>query len=1117
MNPADLIAELRRLDVKLWEDGGRLCYDAPKGVLTPELRQKLISNKKKLLQFLKGLQDISSSGYQPIRAVPRDHPLPLSYGQERLLFLEQLSHHSDFYILGGRWRLEGVVDRSALQKSLDTIVERHEVLRTTFRIEKGEPNQIIGGPSPVSISFKDLAHYPDEDRHEEMQHLTLEESRKPFDLFRGPVFRAQLIRLDVITHILVLSMHHIVSDGWSLDVLFNELGSLYKAYAKGEAAPLNPLPIQYADFSVWQRRQIEGEKLAALLSYWRRKLSHLPKTELPTDRPRPPVQTNNGASRSLYLSPDVRQALKQLSLKQEATLFMVLFAAFNVLVRKYTGQEDIVVGTPIANRTHPELEALVGFFVNTLVFRTDFGGDPTFIELIARVREVALNAYQHQDLPFERLVEELQPGRDMSRSPLFQVLFSLQNSVMADLQLENLTLSQYRVKVQSTRFDLEAHIWDLPEGLRLSMIYNSDLFDSSTIQQMLAHFKLLLEEIARDPRRRISQLPLLNHGQRHKIITHWNQTTTEYPRDKTIHALFEEQVVLTPDAVAVVCGKKRLTYRELNKRANQLAQSLSAHGVQTESMVAICFERNLDMIVSLLGILKAGGAYVPLDPDYPGQRLALMLADTGASMLLIQDSLKDHIPEYAGKMICLDSQWEAISQYPTCNPKPIASAENLAYVMYTSGSTGQPKGTLIPHMGVVRLVKGTDYVTLGPREVIMQFAPISFDASTFEIWGSLLNGGKLVIFPAGMPSLAQLGGFIHKEGITTLWLTAALFHQMVDECIDELLQVPQILAGGETLSVKHVQQIVARFGDHKLINGYGPTESTTFTTCHGMTTESRIGQTVPIGKPIANTQVYILDDAYQAVPIGVQGDLYIGGDGLARGYLNRPGLTAERFIPNPLGYESGARLYRTGDQARYLQDGSLEFMGRTDHQVKIRGFRVELGEIETVLGEHPDVKAGVVICREDVPGEKRLSAYIIANNDSVPVISEVRRFLTQRLPADMVPPAFVVLSAFPLTPNGKIDRAALPKPDTIAASGAARVLPETPAEQKIAAIWRDILHLDYVGIHDNFFDLGGHSLLVMRLHGMLCDTFGCQLSVVQLFEYPTVHTQAKLLGVEEFV
>ncbi|NNF93561.1 MAG: amino acid adenylation domain-containing protein, partial [Altererythrobacter sp.] len=757
-------------------------------------------------------------------------------------------------------------------------------------------------------------------------------------------------------------------------------------------------------------------------------------------------------------------------------------------------QNDLVVGSPIANRTRAELEELIGFFVNSLVMRTDVSGDPSFAELLARVRQVALEAYAHQDLPFERLVEELDPERDLSRNPLFQVMFAVQNAPgkASTLAGTELTIGAFSGNLQTTRFDLEVHVLEVDEQLQFHFIYSTDLFDGSTMRRMLGHYERVLEEVVKNSACRISELALLDEAERHQVLHEWNDTRTAYPREGSIKDLFEAQVGRDADAVALEYEGQRLSYGELNARANQLAHYLRQRGVGPEVMVAISVERSVEMVVGILGIVKAGGAYVPLDAQYPGPRLSMMLEDTAAPVLLTQSSLRDRLPEFDGEVICLDTDWAQIARKRRTNPKVEVNASNLAYVMYTSGSTGRPKGTCVEQRSVVRLVKNTNYLDFGPQEVFLQFSPISFDASTLELWGSLLNGGKLLVCPPGQLSMGQLGQIIRDGGVSTLWLTAGLFNLMVDEQLDSLRGVRQLLAGGEALSVDHVRRVLEGIGTGRLINGYGPTENTTFSCCHVMDAHSDVGQSVPIGRPISNTRVYILDEHLHPVPVGVPGELYLGGDGLARGYLNRPELTAEKFIADPFSDEPHARLYRTGDWVRYQPDGNIEFIGRRDHQVKVRGFRIELGEIEAALGRLQPVQEAVVLLREDRPGDKRVVAYVVAEGEQAGLVEELRTQLKRELPDYMLPSAFVLLDALPLTPNGKVDRAALPAPEAADHLTAEYVAPRTPTEEILAGIWAEVLGVERVGVHDDFFELGGHSLLATQVISRVRQALGVE-------------------------
>ena len=1038
---------------------------------------------------------------------------PLSSAQERLWFFDRLEPGLAVYHVPCALRLCGYLQVPALEETLSEIVRRHEILRTTYTTVDGKPVQQIQPARPVDLAVADLRELSPDAREVSARQLVASEMNRPFDLGADLMLRARLIRLGLHEHILVLTMHHIASDGWSLGVFFRELTHLYHAFAQGTRGSLPPLPLQYADFAVWQRQQLADGRLQAQLDYWMSQLRGAPPfTVLPTDRPRPAIQSYRGATQEQTLPKDLSAAIGLVAQQHRTTLYMTLLAAFQVLLYRYTGQTDLVVGSPIANRNRSELEGLIGFFVNTLVLRTNLADEPSFVELLGRVRETALGAFAHQDLPFEKLVKELQPERNLSHNPVFQLMFIFQNAPTADCQLEGLTCTRLKGDWNTSKFDLTLSLWDSAEGLRLWVEYNSDLFEADTVQRLLGHYRTLLEGITAHPDWGISRLPLLTAEERQRMIVEWNATNTPFPAHRTVHALFETQAAETPDAVALIYENQRMTYAELNRAANQLAHYLREAGVGPEVLVGVCLERSLEVVIGLLGILKAGGAYVPLDPAYPAERLAFMLADTQTPVLLTQRRLVEALPATAARRVCLDGDWDQIAAHRTDNPTHWVGPENLAYVIYTSGSTGQPKGVSVNHRGVVRLVKQTDYARFAAEEVFLQMAPISFDASTFEIWGALLNGARLVILPPGTPSLEEIGEALACDHITTLWLTAALFQQMVERNLGGLQPVRQLLAGGDVLSVPHVQKVLRDLPRCQLINGYGPTENTTFTCCCRLEAGESLNGSVPIGRPISNTQVYVLDGSLQPVPIGVYGELYIGGDGLARGYLQRPELTAERFIPNPFGQRPGERVYKTGDVGRLLADGRIEFVGRRDHQVKIRGFRIELGEIETVLGQHLAVRENVVMAREDEPGSKRLVAYLTTRPEGRPTVQELREYLKAKLPDYMVPAAFVFLERLPVSPNGKVDRRALPVPDQSRPElEESFVPPRTPTEETLSGIWRDVLRIERVGIHDNFFELGGDSILSIQIVSR-ANQAGIRLTPKQLFQHPTVAELAAIAG-----
>lgn len=919
----------------------------------------------------------------------RPASFPLSFAQQRLWFLNQLAPDSPFYNISRAILLTGQLQKLALEFSLNTLVQRHEVLRTRFALVDGRQAQLIEPAMTLQLALADLSCLSTAERETAVQHLSREEARRPFDLARGLLLRACLLCLGPDEHLLLLSMHHIISDGWSMGVLFRELGALYAAFSEGRPSPLPDLPLQYADYTLWQRDWLSGAALQEQLNYWKERMADLPQLSLPTDRPRPTTQTFTGAYEPFRLSPTVTTQLKAVSQRVGATLFMALLAAFAALLARYSGQEDIVLGTGIANRTRKEFENLIGFFVNTLVLRSDLSGDPTMRELLGRIREVALGAYAHQDLPFEQLVEELHPQRDLSQNPLFQVILALQNAPYEPLSLAGLQLQLSPIHSGSTKFDIHLSLWEEAGGLSGLAEYSTDLFDASTIRRMLGHYQQALAALAAHPEQRVSTLELLTEYEREQL-QRWNATRTDYPRDACLHALFEQQVERRPEVVALHFEDEMLTYDLLNARSNQLARALSQADVQAGDLVGLFMERSLDLVISMLAILKAGAAYVPLDLAYPAERISFMMQDTRMMALLTQGSLLEQLltkiqaPDL--EIFCVDGERERLERQAASNAGYYVPAAALAYVMYTSGSTGTPKGVSVTHRNVARLVKNTDYAALTAEETFLQLASISFDASTLEIWGSLLNGARLVIFPPFTPTLHELAQGLDRYQVTTLWLTAGLFHQMVEDQLESLCRLRQLLAGGDVLSVAHVQQVLAQTDGQLLINGYGPTENTTFTCCFPMQAGQNleVGTSIPIGRPIANTQVYVVDRYGQLAPVGVSGELYIGGDGLARGYLRRPDLTSERFVPHPWSTEPGARLYKTGDLARQRPDGVIEFLGRRDQQVKIRGFRVELGEIETILNQHPAVRESVALLRDDTfndgsgeTGQKRLIAYVV--------------------------------------------------------------------------------------------------------------------------------------------
>ncbi|MFN2529809.1 MAG: amino acid adenylation domain-containing protein [Pyrinomonadaceae bacterium] len=1042
----------------------------------------------------------------------------LSFAQQRLWFLAQLEPDNPAYNLPHNLRLTGVLNVNALEQTINAIVARHESLRTTFQTIDGQPMQLVSRATEVELPQIDLTGLPPAEREAEARQLATNEVRRPFDLRRDRPLRATLVRLDDYDHLLLLTMHHIVSDGWSMGILGRELSTIYEALATNQPINLPELPVQYADFAEWQREWLQGEVLQEQLSYWLNTLMGAPaELELPTDHPRPAQQSFHGASLSLTLSHELSRSLNTLSKCEGVTLYMTMLAAFQTLLFRYTGQEHLVVGTPIAGRNRIEIEGLIGFFVNTLAMRTNVSRNPKFLQLLGRVKAVALEAYAHQDLPFEKLVEELNPERNVNHTPIFQVMFGMQNSPSETMTVAGLTIKHMPVATDTAKFDLTLFVAETTSGLNCRFEYNTDLFEESTIARMLSHFETLLEGIVRDPDRHISQLPVLTPGERNQLLTDGNATRTDYPREECIQQVFEQQVKQTPNSIAAVFKDRQLSYVELDRRANQLAHRLRRLGIGPDKIVGLCVERSLEMLVGVLGILKAGGAYMPLDPTYPSERLSFMLEDSLVTVLLTQERLKEKLSADRAETILLDRDWEIIARESEAEGESRCTAESLAYVMYTSGSTGKPKGVCVTHRSVVRLVKNTNYVRFGQDEVFLQFAPLSFDASTFEIWGSLLNGSRLVVMPPGLVSVAELGEILKQHGVTTLWLTAGLFHQMVETKLESLSGVSQLLAGGEVLSVPHVELVARELSGCQLINGYGPTENTTFTCCYRIKADERFAGKVPIGQPISNTEVYILDNELEMLPRGVVGELCTGGDGLASGYLNDPALTAERFVPHPFSAKPGARLYRTGDRVRYRADGCIEFQGRIDHQIKLRGYRIELSEIEATLREHPAVQDAAVLARDLGQGNEHLVGYVVADLNhpefqSNSKANELKEHLNKKLPDYMMPGFFVFLEKLPLTPNGKVDRRALPLPNGNRPGREETYLPpRDDLERRLARIWEKLFGIDAVGIGDNFFDLGGHSLLAVRLVSEIEREIGQRPPLASFFQAANIESLARLL------
>jgi len=1052
--------------------------------------------------------DNGTSGATPGQESPSHNTavFPMSFAQRRVWFLDQLEPGKSVYNVCEALRFAGPLDVSALATSVNQIVNRHESLRTTFAEVEGHPSQLVAPSLHIRLESVDLRALPEPERETVARSKASEEANRPFDLQRGPLIRVLLLRLSDEDHVLVLTMHHIISEGgWSMGIFLRELQTLYNGYASGKHAELPDLPVQYGDFAVWQEEWLQGDFLQEQLEFWKRELANIPPViELPSDHPRPAAQSYRGARRSIQLPLELKRALVALGREENATLFMTMLAAFQTLLFRYSGQTHLATGIPVAGRSSPEIQDLIGFFVNTLVLPADFSGDPSFRQFLKRTRQRALNGLSHQDLPFELLVKELRPERTLAYTPLFQVMFAFQNAPRPELNFAQLSVSGFDVEIHTSMFDMTLFAWEKPDGLLATLEYSTDLFDAATIDRLLRQFQTLLEGIVRDPSQAVSALPLLPADERHLLLERWNDTATEYARTETIHSLVEQQAAATPHSPAVTFGEESLTYRELNARAGRLASYLRARGVGEGTLVGILVERSMQMVVGLLGILKTGAAYVPLDPIYPPERLAFMLSDSGAPVLLTEETLPP-IPDYTGTVVFLDSEWPAICREDASQAVGAGDAESRAYVIYTSGSTGKPKGVEIKHRSVINLLESIGETTgMESRDVLVSVTTLSFDIAGLEIWMPLVCGARVVIASRDVAMDGKaLAQELARSRATFLQATPSSWKLLVDSGWTGDKRITA-LCGGEAFPGELAHRLLDRV--KVLWNVYGPTETTIWSTAHRVEASD---QSIPIGRPLANTQLYVLDERRQSTPIGVPGELYIGGDGVAAGYLNRPHLTAERFVANPF-HAAGSPLYRTGDRVRYRADGTLQFLGRLDYQVKIRGYRIELGEISEVLNHQPAVKEAVVVV-DDQDGGPFLAAYVVPRTEEPPRTDDLKSFLRAALPEYMVPSRFVFLDALPRTPNGKVDRRALPAANQLPPTAGQLVEPRDEYETKLRNIWEELLGVHPIGVTDNYFDLGGHSLLIARLGHRIEQEFGKHLSMAEVFRTPTIEGMAGLL------
>ena len=1097
-NVTELLAHLRRLDVEIWSDKDRLKCRAPTGVMTTFLQEQIARWKPELLEFLRSTQRALLRVDIPIRKVSRDFPIPASFGQQRLWFLQELAPDSYAYNIPGAVRICGPLDIPSLARVLNAIVQRHETLRTSFALSFGSLIQVIGPGTEVTLEPVDLSDQMPFEQEQRVRELISTEARRPFPISTGPHFRVSLVRLNEEEWVLIIIQHHIISDGWSLGIFVREIGELYSAFVSGQPSPLQPIAIQYADYAFWQHQWLSGTVLQEQLRFWKHHLEGpLPVLNLPTDRPRPRLQTQNGALVSILLPVPLSDALKAFSQREGVTLFMTLMATFKVLLCRYTNQTDLIVGTSNGNRSHLETEALIGFFVNTLALRTDLSGNPTVREVLKRIRHAALSVYDNQQVPFERLVEEIQPVRDLSRSPIFQVMLTLHNAPKEKLELQNLTLSGVECDIGTSKFELTLNATDIGSGLAVVMEYNTNLFDASTIRRMLSHWRMLVEQFVVSPDRRISELALLSVSERMRIIEEWNATSAEDSANATICSMLDTQARCFADRIAVECGEVRLTYHELRGQSDELARRLRGNGARRGIRVGICMERSPGLLVAMLGILKSGAAYVPLDINLPAKRLDYVVRDSQILLIIADRQTAKLLPVGSASVMIPEEHPEQESDL--CEPESPNSADT-AYLMYTSGSTGQPKSVAIPHRAVVNFLASMQKEPgFGVDDVMLAVTPITFDISVLELLLPLKTGGRVVI--ADRPTAQdpnRLSRAITVSRATVMQATPATWKMLLDAGWSGS-RFLKVLSGGDSLPADLADQLLHNCGE--LWNMYGPTESTVW---------SSVQRILPgefplsIGRPIRNTQIYILDSHMQPMPVGVPGELYIGGHGLADGYVGRPGLTAEKFVPNPYAATLGKRLYRTGDLARFLPGGRIELLGRLDTQVKLRGFRIELEEIETVLRTVAYIRDAVVMVHPDTQGP-RLVAYVVTAESDLIQISDLRSRLSEQLPAEMLPSEFIVMDSLPLTPAGKIDRRSLPipahhRPELNVPFAA----PRNEMEHSIYEIWNYLLPISNIGIHDNFFDLGGHSLLLAQMRRMIEENTGVDMSLIQLFQYPSI-------------
>lgn len=1114
----EFLNQLRSQDIQISVADGQIKINAPQGVLTPELKYELKNRKSDIMAYFEKANRLVDQ-QEPIVAVPRVGNLPVSFAQERLWFLEKLNPGEAAYHIPFALVVTGKLDIDALQQSTQALINRHETLRTTFREVDGQPVSVVHTPMQIRIEHLDTAVTEDEAIRTFIHH--------PFDLSRGPLFRLGVYQRAEEEHVLVFNIHHMIVDGWSLGIIVQELFTLYACQRTGTAPTLPPLPLQFIDFAHWQRRYIANKTVENSVHFWREQLAGAPAfLDLPTDYPRPHYYTTAGDTVAFTLPPELAQDIKALSHQTQTTLYMLLLAAFQALLYRYSQQEDLVIGSPVANRAQTEVEKMIGFFTNTLALRAQFTASTSFASLLTQVRTTTLQALAHQAVPFDKVVETLQPERNPAHNPIYQVLFALQNNTFELPNIPGLTVTYKNVNTATSKLDLFLEMWEEDDQIAARLEYNTALFSRATIVRMSKHFQTLLAGMVAAPDTAVSRINLVTNTERAYLLKTWNQTETDPLPYPLIHKRFETCVRQHPQAAALEMGDEIITYEQLNQRANQLAHYLQEQGIGPDALVGIFLPRSVDVIVAVLGVLKAGGAYLPLDPIYPHSRRAYMLGNANAQLVLTHQTMQNELGSDTVASICLDTQWPIIAQFPDTNPVSSVTAENLIYVIYTSGSTGKPKGVALPHRAIANLINWQLQHTILPEGArTIQFTSLSFDVSCQEIFTALCAGDTLVLITDSLRrDMVALANFLHHQEIARLYLPFIALQQLAAICSQKNIvpiHLREIITAGEQPQLTDtLRHLFRKLPDAILVNQYGPTESHVVT-AHTVTDFTDAAALLPpIGKPIDNTQIYLLDAHLEPVPVGIIGELYIGGTNVAQGYINQPEITATRFIPNPFAdlhtFDTAGRqiadqrLYRTGDLARYLPDGTIQYLGRGDNQVKLRGYRIELSEVEMVLASHSAIRETAVIVREDTPGDKRLVAYVTTTTKTA--VSELRQYLQPRLPEYMLPSAFVFLDKMPLTPSGKVNRRALPEPEYgQRQQGAEITAPRTELETQLVALWQQVLKVKEVGIHDNFFELGGHSLLALRLFFQIDQKFGVNLPLITLFKGGTIeHLAAEI-------